>query len=69
MIQLINKEDVQQTTTSGSSATPALEAAACSEAITLDLQEVKDTFSIKDLVSIADHECHSTGSFASPHAN
>lgn len=69
MIQLINKEEYQQTTTVGSSATVIKEIAAYSDAIILDLNGAQDPIAIKDLVSITDHGYHSTGSLGSPQAN
>lgn len=69
MIQPINKEEYQQTTTPGSSATDLKEIAAYSDAIIIDLNGAQDPLAIKDLVSIADHGYHSTGSLASPQAN
>ena len=69
MIQPINKEEDQQTTTTGSSATAIKEIAAYSDAILIDLKGVQDPLAIKGLVSIADHGYHSTGSLTSPQAN
>lgn len=69
MIQPINKEEYQQTTTTGSSASAIKEVAAYSDAIFIDLKGAKDPLAIKDLVSITDHGYHSTGSLTSPQAN
>lgn len=70
MINLVNRDELQQTIGSGSSAATTIQenAMGC-DVMILDLNGGKDALAIKDDVSIPDHGGRSSGSLTSPNAN